>query len=678
MKIKILLCFLFGIHFLTTAQKKERWEVDHLTEDGIMVEVSLEWYPSSGGINFIVTNFRITYVAERGRANKLDHNEIGYSFPMNCSDCFIDLQGTAHFSGISQQKNFKGYFISSSKNNHVTINHTDGISLDSDDFEKQVRVDEASLKITKVGGFTHGMIRSAMKRYYAEKNSGSSGNSRTNNSANNSQPGSGQTGSSFSSNGGNKPNKNSSTKSQSFNNAGNQQNSTPRSPADIAQMRQDYLNSKKANKTSLDRENERKAFHQDHVRKNNEAYYQRQAAAKEREQVQKDQMENFRSEQQKKMLLALERRKAENERKQREFEAQMQARIKKAEIDRNKMQRAQDVAFQQMDNGNIMEGSKTLALEHARQGNEAAAYGTLALGFAGQVIKEVSEEKKRKEEVERRKLAEQRRQQEAARKRQALLDQQKREFNKMVENVRAEQKKVINSRKNFMGTKVNYTKTFDKFATENKPIYLFYVEADKSYADFKERVNFPETVEISIKESAELKFSPIIAVHPNSSGEYPFLKEILSEVKNTYFKKRNSEFKIYNWKNSLGEIETLYKAVSEKAMSSNFIPVYPKQEMLVSLNNQASESNPYWENNPQETLNASEKTTATNYWTQPSIETDSIRKNNVGNNVDYWEPETRNKDTIQKIKQKTSPVDYWNSTKDSTGKFHKTNNQNQN
>ena len=396
-------------------------------------------------------------------------------------------------------------------------------------------------------------------------------------------------------------------------------------------------------KTALELENERKAFHQEHVRKNNEAYVSRQEFANQQKQRQQEQMAKFREEQRQKQLAAIQRQKEENERRQREHEARIAAQREENRQNRLAMERADAAAEQHMLNGNYIAASGEYANEFARQGNAEAAVATLALGAVFQVGSEIAKEKKRKKEEEERRAAERRRQEEERQRRQKILEQQKRQFNIRANQAKTEKKNIVQSRENFFKRIITHTKTFDVFPQANEPIYLFLVEADNDYKEYKENISFPSTIDISIKDESNLNFSPIIAVYPNSSGEYPFLKDILSGVEEKFTKRSGTSFKIYNWTRNLEEIKKKYANVGEKAMAANFIPNFP-ENILVALNEQPSGQNAYWGNDANGQSEISSNAPGTlNYWNSTDkpaplkkADTTTIKKSSAPR-LDYWD-----------------------------------------
>lgn len=422
-------------------------------------------------------------------------------------------------------------------------------------------------------------------------------------------------------------------------------------PASLSQTQ------RSSKKSYIEKQNERDQFHAEHVRKNNEAYYKRQEALRLKQEQQRKQVAQYQEKQRQKYIAELERRKAEYERKQKIREEKWAAQMERNRIDRENLARAQDQAGRQIENGNFMGAGQTMANEFARQGNITGTYVAAGLGVLGEALKVSAENKAKEKEAERRRQEQLRIARERERKREELLARQQREFNSMVNEIRREQQRIVNARETFIKAKINYTKTYDKFSKNGEPIYVFYVETAPDYNFYKENVRFPNTAEIEIKQEASLRFSPIIAVYPNSSGEYPFLKDLLSRIAQEYLKGSKSIYKIYNWSQTLEEIQTFYSTTSEKALQANFSPILPKGEMLVVLNqenNSKASGKNYWTNGQQEEQVTSNNN---NYWESSQQQTSRVKE---PSRPDYWSTSNvKVKDTVPTSNSKEKTFNYW-------------------
>lgn len=216
----------------------------------------------------------------------------------------------------------------------------------------------------------------------------------------------------------------------------------------------------------------------------------------------------------------------------------------------------------------------------------------------------------------------------------------------MVAEVRSFNKQIVSSREAYLKQEINYTKTYDIFSDDGKPIYFFFVKSPKNYNYYKEDIQFPDKINIDIKKTTTLTFSPIIAVYPNTSGEFPFLKQILQEIKKKYVKDdTNSIIKIFNWTRTQEDIEYLYSLSAERAITANFQLEYPKGEMLIFLNDYNESDLDYWLKNdslPEQKVSASNK--KIDYWGNSSIDaiptseeaTPKTEKNAKTKKIDYW------------------------------------------
>lgn len=311
----------------------------------------------------------------------------------------------------------------------------------------------------------------------------------------------------------------------------------------------------------------------------NTAAQNRQSELERQKQLQIEKNEEIKRQQQ------IAQEQAEQKRQQ-QFE-EMQAKLAEKRRKTEALNVASQETMNQWSQGNYLQGSTALVNEYAAQGNSDAALTTLAVGTGLEIINMIGEEKRRKEEAEERRAEQARRAEEERRRlaeieaeKQRILDEQKREFNLLVEENRQIKKSVIRKRDEFLNEEIKHTPTFDIFSEDESPLYIFYVQTDKDYNQYYENVSFPSVIEISINENASLHFSPIIAISPNSSGEYPFIKEMLSEIKSKYVDVEKGKHKIYNWSRNLEEIQTIYNQEANVAIQSYFTVVFPEEAFI--------------------------------------------------------------------------------------------------
>jgi len=317
------------------------------------------------------------------------------------------------------------------------------------------------------------------------------------------------------------------------------------------------------------------------VNSSNIAYQNKQEELERIRQVQINKNEELKRKQQ----LAKE----ENERIKRQQLQELQAQLAENRRKAEALNAASDEAFKQWGQGNYVEGTKVLANEYAEQGKTDAALATVAVGAGLELVTSIIETNRRHEEEKERKaeqarIAEEkkRRLEEIEEEKRKILEQQKREFYSLVEAIRKPKKNILNQRDRFLYTKIELTPTYDLFSDDNLPIYIFYVQTDNDYNKYNERISFPDMIDININENAILYFSPIIAIYPNTSGEYPFIKEILSDIETKLVDSKNGKYKIYNWSKNFDEIQTIYNQESQSAIQNYFNVVLP-DETLINL-----------------------------------------------------------------------------------------------
>jgi len=314
---------------------------------------------------------------------------------------------------------------------------------------------------------------------------------------------------------------------------------------------------------------------------------------------------------------------------QQEFEAlQEEQRLEQESFDRANL-----IATQQIQNGNFTEAGMTYAQEFANQGNFEATAITAGAGIVGQIISDTSKAKKQREAAEKRRQAELAQKREAERTKRELLKKQKDEFENAAKSQIDFKKSVIVKRKMFVSKEMVHTKLYDQFSSNKAPIYLFCALVQNDFDFYQETIQFPETIDIQIKEDARLTFSPIIKVFPNLNGEYPYFRSIKSQIQEL-FGEDHSIIKIYNWSYSLEEIKENYRFAMIEAEEFHFKPVASNTEIM-DLNIISNVDNHYW----------------TNQTTTDSISSEKI---------DYWKME-KNRDSIssKNIPDKSGKTDYW-------------------
>lgn len=303
--------------------------------------------------------------------------------------------------------------------------------------------------------------------------------------------------------------------------------------------------------------------------------------------------------QQKKEELARQQELAQQEaerKRQAEYE-ERQARIAENNRKSAALTAASTETFNQWSQGNYLGGSTALVTELASQGKTNEAWGTLAVGAGLEIVSMIAENNRKKEEEEARRAEQRRIDEERRRKLQeiedekrAILEQQKNEFNRIAQSTISERKGIIKGRTDFLNEAVELKSTFDAFSTENDPIYIYCAFAEDDYDYYNERVVFPDVIDVKVKENAMLYFSPIIVIYPEINGEYPFLKDIVSDVKAKFIKGNPEKIKIYNWSNNLEEIQNTYNNEVIKGQSAHFNVVMP-EEPLANLYDESVEEN---------------------------------------------------------------------------------------
>lgn len=191
---------------------------------------------------------------------------------------------------------------------------------------------------------------------------------------------------------------------------------------------------------------------------------------------------------------------AERERKLQELNNKMV----QIEQQRQNLNNASNETTNQWARGNYIEGSKSLAMEFARQGSANAAYGTIAVGTALQIFSVLGQNKKEKEEKERQ-LEQQRLAREEENRRKLALEKQEEERRELLATTR---KGILN-----LFIAKPYPNSLTKIET-NKIYYFIYTKIN----DFKE-------------ENITLKVSNIFAVGKYPDGTWPMQKGILEDLK---------------------------------------------------------------------------------------------------------------------------------------------------
>lgn len=196
--------------------------------------------------------------------------------------------------------------------------------------------------------------------------------------------------------------------------------------------------------------------------------------------------------------------KAEQEKQERERKIQeLNTQMAKFEQQRQSLNNASDATLNQWSQGNYIEGSRTLAMEYARQGNAQGAYGTIAVGATLQIISFLGDNKKEKEEKERlareQKLAE-----EAALRRKKELEEEEEKRKLLLESTRKE--------------------IMALFESKPFPTSLTKIETNKIYYFVYTPINDYKANTVSIK------VSNVFALGKYPDGTWPLQKSILADL----------------------------------------------------------------------------------------------------------------------------------------------------
>lgn len=307
--------------------------------------------------------------------------------------------------------------------------------------------------------------------------------------------------------------------------------------------------------------------------------------------------------------------------------------VEQQRLDQENLEKAGDIAIQHVQQGNYMEAGMAYAEEFANQGKATSAYVAMGAGFVGEIFGEVAKDKKRKEEVERKKIAELSKKRAFEREKAELLRKQKVEFEAMATSARKAKEDIINSRKSFIQEEIEVARTYNYFAKNKETIFIFYVTAQENYDSYNEEIVFPDKISIDINESAELYFSPILEIHPNSNGEYPYLKDIKYKISENFIAEDRKLLKIYNWSNSLEDAQRAYNRESKKAVSSNFQPIFPEKS-IADFNKIPDLTAKYW-TKPNGEISTMADKQKINYWlTKPDT---LVQKKIDSLKIDYWD-----------------------------------------
>ena len=651
--------FLIGVLFLAAhsgfSQQVQSISKPFQADNGAYGTIEISTKPQTfGGASILIQMDALRVEGLRKNGKTYSGNQLskyGIQFPFECTDCYFSASGRVSMLVPGSIQRDYGTFAKSGtvhkggflKTNQEVIFSEDAKRRHNENkengsaWENTGRVEE--LNVSGVAGMGLNEIANAVDQYERDLSQNSSGSQAPGNAQN----GSNQSGSA--------PNgANSGSTQPSFN-----------SLAEFNAYKERVQNSKKNQNTSP-----AKNVHQEHVRKNNDRYVQNQEQQRISETSTQQQVEEFHRNQLQAQQREMQRQKEAYERQQQEWYDNFQAQLEQNRIDQQNLNAAGDVAAQQAAAGNYQQAGMTYGMELANQGEAEAAIASMAIGTGVQIWSEISKERKKKKAAEARRLEQQRiqreREQQRDRKRAELLRRQKRQFETMVAAQRQAKKSIISSRTGVFAKEESYTKTFDKFSRSGEPIYIFFVETNSDYKEYKERVSFPDQVDIRIKEKARLEFSPMIRIYPNSSGEYPFLKAILDKIENEFVQKSGTTYKVYNWSPTLEEAQESYKSASEKAISAHFTPAFP-EELLVDFNDSSKENNQYWTDaGAPGAGNTSKADQTLDYWNS-SMEADSLKLiSPEKEKTDYWKvQEKKENPKVRKPEvKKEKKVDYWN------------------
>ncbi len=341
---------------------------------------------------------------------------------------------------------------------------------------------------------------------------------------------------------------------------------------------------------------------------------EKQRLIREKQLIEQERIKELNEIRQNELARQAEQRRLERER----FNQDMQAQMEKSQRDYESLNNAQAAGNTQIDNGDLIGGTRTIGIELAKQGEGDAAIAVQAVGIIGQAITEAAKDKARRDEKARQEAVEKRRLQRLERERQVQEAKLKKQFYDEAKTIMIDKVLTIASREQLLeeGT---VTKTYDKFSQKGDPIYFFFVESPQDYNYYKEEVKYPDKMIIEIKENVPLFFSPIIAVYPNSRGEYPFIKEIVNKAINNYKIGSNNLSKVYNWSKDLDEIENLLMETAKYSTSMGFIPQLSSEGLVTLGNSSTTTQNDYWNKSLQNNGNVRKESNNTespkkDYW----------------------------------------------------------------
>ncbi|QXP77808.1 MULTISPECIES: cell envelope integrity protein TolA [Winogradskyella] len=349
-------------------------------------------------------------------------------------------------------------------------------------------------------------------------------------------------------------------------------------------------------------------------------------------------LNNLRQQQQ----LELEQKKAEFQRKQQEQYQKIQAQIAENKRKSEAINQAADETGEQWANGNYIEGSKHLMNEFAKQGNKDGVIATAAVGVGLEIFSAIAKNKEAKRIAEQKRQAELQRQREIQRKQEAALKAQKQEFYSLANTIKQQKNAILKKRKSIADTRTSYELTYDVKTQNHEPIYFYFIEIKQGYDNYNENIHFPNTIEVDIHESPKVVFSPIIAVHPKSNGEFDFLKNILSDIESKFHTNPTSTYIVYNWESNYDLIDQHYNRNIQLVSNSYFELIFP-DDLLIDLNNKKNQI------------------TGISYWGDKNKEHVSDFKDEAGN-LNYWkEEDQKQEETSEELKpiKDNKATNYW-------------------
>jgi len=232
---------------------------------------------------------------------------------------------------------------------------------------------------------------------------------------------------------------------------------------------------------------------------------------------------------------------------------------------------------------------------------------------------------------------------------QQLAEQERKEaFKNQADEYRNNIARIINSRKEYFTTQKEIN-TYSLDGSRFEPIYCFFAYTLKGenevngYDFYKENVSYPDIMEFKMNQKAEVKFSKIFGVFPNSDGKYPFFREIKKQMLEQYPNINLSQYEVKfipfskSVKGFGSVMESLKNEIDytiDKAMFYKATPELVDEIFYINDKTTTENSNDYWEGGKVKTKE----------------------------DVDYWNSTTKkekSKPVPTEKKEKSKKIDYW-------------------